>query len=120
MQRFRIRVNVFPNRMIVIVGQSHTDRNSFIIVVDACPFNSSICLFKSYPNPMSVFFFFSMWACTHPDSMVVINGWHTAPISMVVSAVRDLHWKIHDNFYLNSILASWINTHPDVLFVVLD
>ena len=75
-------VDICPNRMIVVVGQSHIHQNLKRIAVDTCPPNSSICLVNSYPNSMCV----CVWARTrpnsfvlmvgiHPDSMVAINGW---------------------------------------------
>ena len=57
--------------MIVVVGQSHIHQNSQIVVVDACPANSFICLAKSYPKCMCNF----VWARARPTSLPFFGGW---------------------------------------------
>ena len=79
-KKFRLSDIVCPNRMIGIVGQSHIHQDSKSIVVDACPPHSSICLVKFYPSSMCVF----RWACTCPNSMIFIDGRHPHPDSTVV------------------------------------
>ena len=100
MQQFRSRVNICSTRIIVDVGQSQIQQTKMMIVADACPPSSSICLVKFYPNSICVF-----CVGSHLSTLFMVG---THPEAMGIAVFGQL------------LLFAWVHTYPNVLLDVPD